>query len=295
MLAQADDEPIIIVDSEEAHERSLLLSDSQATLPVDEPLTRVTSATEFEEGGFAPTVMFRNHERLKPTRKSTGVFHSFPNTPNRSFANLAGEASCPTNLSATTSRSVSTIAVDEDEDEEDQSPVGLPHHRRNPTTPTSTRFQSLMRRSRRRAGRAWATFNEFMTVPLWAAILSLIVACVPQLQHTLEVHMQPVKGALASAGNCSIPVTLVVLGAYFYTPKEGSGKPSQSLLKGVRQIFSTRSRKSSVPLAPKPAVRPGETKTVVIAILSRMVIVPLLLMPLMALSTWYDWHAVFEE
>ncbi|KAI1783812.1 hypothetical protein LXA43DRAFT_1102101 [Ganoderma leucocontextum] len=28
------------------------------------------------------------------------------------------------------------------------------------------------------------------------------------------------KGAIAAAGNCSIPITLVILGAYFYSPPE---------------------------------------------------------------------------
>jgi hypothetical protein len=46
---------------------------------------------------------------------------------------------------------------------------------------------------------------------------------------------------------------------------------------------------------PKVEGRPGETKTVVIAILSRMIIVPLLLIPLMAVSSWYDWQEVFAE
>jgi predicted permease len=164
-------------------------------------------------------------------------------------------------------------------------------------------------------GRVWRTFNEFMTVPLWAAILSLIVACVPPLQHALEQHMRPVKGALSQAGNCSIPLTLVVLGAYFYTPKDTvEGGPaareralttvrsSGSLFDSVRDIFKLkrshqrgRLNGSASSVALQPQSRPGETKTVVIAILSRMIIVPMLLMPLLAVSTWYDWHAVFAE
>ncbi|KAL0574161.1 hypothetical protein V5O48_007789 [Marasmius crinis-equi] len=66
-----------------------------------------------------------------------------------------------------------------------------------------------------------------MTVPLWAALLSIIVALVPPFQHALDEHIRPVKGALTGAGNCSIPVTLVVLGAYFYPAKEeGEGVPT---------------------------------------------------------------------
>jgi len=152
-------------------------------------------------------------------------------------------------------------------------------------------------------------------MPLWAAILALIVACIQPLQHLLEDHMQPVKGALASAGNCSIPVTLVVLGAYFYSPKAStsnepigrtlpSKRSSGSLSERVREMFKlrtfwknrrrTRSSGSMSTMA-QPEARLGETKTVVIAITSRMILVPFLLMPLMAISTWYDWHAVFAD
>lgn len=151
-----------------------------------------------------------------------------------------------------------------------------------------------------------------MTVPLWAALLSLIVACVQPLQHALEEHMQPVKGALNSAGNCSIPLTLVILGAYFYVPEEGategktaaSAGSSGSLFHRLRNMLNLKKRwrhhrrvrsSGSISTLQKSEGRPGETKTVIIAILSRMIIVPLLLIPLMAVSTWYDWHAVFAE
>jgi predicted permease len=151
-----------------------------------------------------------------------------------------------------------------------------------------------------------------MTVPLWAALLSLIVACVQPVQHALEEHMQPVKGALNSAGNCSIPLTLVILGAYFYVPKEDptegktptSAGSSGSLFHRLRNMLNLKARwrhhrrirsSGSISTLQKPEGRPGETKTVIIAILSRMIIVPLLLIPLMALSAWYDWHAVFAE
>jgi len=152
-----------------------------------------------------------------------------------------------------------------------------------------------------------------MTVPLWASILALIVACIRPLQHLLEEHVQPVKGALGSAGDCSIPVTLVVLGAYFYSPQEASAhvpngrslaskRSSGSLSDRVREMFklkklwrNRRTRSSGSISTVKPDSRPGETKTVAIAIVSRMIIVPILLIPLMAVSSCYDWHAVFAD
>ncbi len=58
-----------------------------------------------------------------------------------------------------------------------------------------------------------------MTVPLWAAIASYIVACFDPVKHALEVHIAPLNEAINVAGKCAVPLTLVVLGAYFYVPE----------------------------------------------------------------------------
>jgi hypothetical protein len=72
-------------------------------------------------------------------------------------------------------------------------------------------------------------------------------------------------------------VTLVVLGAFFYTPPQ-----PQSATTG-----STNSKKES----DKAPAYPGENKTVFVAVISRMIIVPLLMMPFLALMAKYD---IFE-
>lgn len=301
----------------EDNETSLLLSSSEATIPPDDDeqqiFRRQESPTGFgdNEGsqhssGYLPAIVVEDADRLQAPRKRTHVFHSFPNTPSHSRLDLTTTEPTSPNSSPSQSPTADPHGLEYES--------SLPHHYdpSSPITPTSSAFQSFLRRSRRHLGRAWRTFNEFMTVPLWAAVLSLIVACVQPLQHALEEHMQPVKGALASAGNCSIPLTLVVLGAYFYTPKEdiSEGKTltmtrsSGSLFNRACNMFNLKTRwrnyrrvrsSGSMSTLPRPEARVGETKTVVIAILSRMVIVPLLLIPLMAASTWYDWHEVFAE
>ena len=163
------------------------------------------------------------------------------------------------------------------------------------------------------------TFREFMTVPLWAALASLVVACIPPLQHALDAHLPPVKGALASAGNCSIPVTLVVLGAYFYAPPDPAEERARAerlrererglrsasrtslLIESVKDMFSIKAAPArsesalGAPASAKPAARPGETRTVVVAILSRMIITPVVLLPLMVVSTKFDLQEVFAE
>ena len=130
--------------------------------------------------------------------------------------------------------------------------------------------------------------------------------------------MPPVTGALRSAGNCSIPLTLVVLGAYFYPSQDGAdgdhvavssrqgGKkklmvaPSAETLvpnmKGRWQLrsFSKFGNDADGETRARKAV-PGETKTVTIAVLSRMIITPLLLMPFVALAAKFGLHEVFAE
>lgn len=325
-MAQADEAIVapLVDEPEEDNETSLLLSGSETTMiPPDETeqqlfrrTTLVTSPGQMGEdgnhdlsNGYLPAIVVEDADRLKPQRTRSHFFHSFPNSPNQSRLNLVSETSSPGD--STPTQGSSTDAEDSEDD------PSLPSHRRarSPTVPTSSRRQSFFRRFRRQIRHGWKSFNEFMTVPLWAAVASLIVACIQPLQHALDQHMQPIKGALASAGNCSIPLTLIVLGAYFYKPKEtpeeaergrslSTKKSTGSLLKSVREALDLKSRwknhnrrrtEGSVSSIPKPEGQPGETRTVIIAILSRMVIVPLLLMPLMALSAWYDWQAVFAE
>ena len=129
-----------------------------------------------------------------------------------------------------------------------------------------------------------------MTVPLWSASLSLLVACIEPLKHALLNHLQPVDSAIANAGKCSVPLTLVVLGAYFYVPDEST--KTRTFLQSIRDLFR---RKKSVSQESQTESNPGETKTVILAVASRMIITPVLLIPGMKLATKYDFHEVFQE
>jgi hypothetical protein len=66
----------------------------------------------------------------------------------------------------------------------------------------------------------------------------------------------------------------VVLGAFFYTPPAPPSKEN-----GVSTSADSK---------PKSAAYPGENKTVFVAVISRMIIVPLLMMPFLALMAKYD-------
>lgn len=249
-----------------------------------------------------PSITVQDTSRANSDPK---LFYSFPNSPYHKAANLPRPASAST-----------TSVVASEEDEEDDGVLEFPARRRI-TEPTSSIWQSRQRRFRRKVGKLFRKICGFMTAPLLAALLSLIVACIRPLQHALEDHVQPIKGALTQAGNCSIPLTLVVLGAYFYTPpdpdQERSGRvalPSStsrrgrsistnwsqlSLVDNVREMFKMKKRSPSEESRAKQQVRPGETKTVIIAIMSRMIITPLLLLPMMALSTRFNLQKVFDE
>jgi hypothetical protein len=92
--------------------------------------------------------------------------------------------------------------------------------------------------------------------------------------------------AIKSAGNCSVPITLVVLGSYFVEDPEASGasKPRKSklILKKQASTTSTLRRKFSELFKrsekdPDEVVKskPGENRTVFVSVVSRMIVAPL--------------------
>ncbi|KAF5369074.1 hypothetical protein D9758_003057 [Tetrapyrgos nigripes] len=362
-----------------------------------------------------------------PRRRSSRFYNSFPNSPNQSFITLPGiqseaqsEVPSRTGSNDNSDEEYQSGSDDYDSNEEgattgaktntlnqlespDIHPSGIHAHAHSAPTPHRRRSQShyvrvtdpgptSLRKIKRHIYRLYITFIDFMTVPLWAAFLSIIVALVQPLQHVLDDHMAPVKGALTSAGNCSIPVTLIVLGGYFFKGKEmgdeganlskAKGKSDGKKANGVRETggvqgngygqglqmspsmlfeslkeaFLSKEEKArrrrrhlvedgddeesetsallsetenrhgdgetvtarrrinttalanghnSNPKAKKTRENddtqeedrphPGETRTVVIAVLARMVVTPLFLLPIMALSKYFDLQAVVDD
>ncbi|GAA5987970.1 hypothetical protein JCM5350_007839 [Sporobolomyces pararoseus] len=207
--------------------------------------------------------------REPPLRKKKArVFQSFPNTPAES---LNGG-----------SRASSVYGAQGYEDDGDASAF----------TKFGRGFNKRVWRPLKRFGRG---LKDFMTVPLWAALLSLVVACIPPLQHTLD-KIEPLKASLRSAGACSVPITLITLGAYFYSPSaptttsmintpEDSPEArvihksfSTQLLDRLRSPFASPSPSSSNSVSERRASS-GANRTVIVSVLSRMIIVPLVLIP----------------
>lgn len=243
-----------------------------------------------------PTIKVLSPPPLGMARRKTipHVFYSFPNTPTRSVIRLPDSSS--------DFQTPYGSDEEDDGDDDDEFPQARPV-----TEPTRSRLHSILRRTKRRIVKYVKALNEFMTVPLWAALASLIVACVAPLQEFLKNDVQPIRGALNNAGNCSIPLTLVVLGAYFYSPlseedKDLSGRwevtrsdSTQSFASSIRSMLKFTNASKGKRRSRGIDSKPGETKTVIIAIVSRMIITPALLMPLIILCAKYDWHEVFEE
>lgn len=241
-----------------------------------------------------PTFERRPTAHREPTARA---FRSFPNTPGGSRVNLAPD-SPPSPLLAPPSE----LSGSDNEDEDALS-----------FSTRASRRPSLASRMWRGTKKGLRAFNDFMTMPLYASIVSIIVALWPALQHALDVHITPVKGAVGQLGNCSIPITLVVLGAYFYREKpkeeeedvddvEPRGRApvraeGESWWRRSKSLFSLRSfvggkasKRSKSEAAPR-----GEGRTVFVAIASRMIVVPALVLPFMAWGASVDQPPVFEE
>lgn len=153
-----------------------------------------------------------------------------------------------------------------------------------------------------RTGRSiWGKVTDFMTPPLWASVLSLIVALNQPLQDVLGVHLRPIRYAITQAGDCSIPLTLVVLGAYFHRPPDNSefppSEPKASLVGRFRRIFRLGGRKGNrgTQLHATRVRNRAEGRTVFVSILARMVIAPALLLPLVVFGQLQGYPRVFRD
>ena len=285
MLSQADSE----VAELESNESTPLLGDSACDSGYSRS-TPLTWESSLEEDAKSPRIISQlevPRRRPSPLRQNIQFPRSYPDSPNRSRVDLDQYGTGTSD----------DCVVD----------MELPSFNQlSDSNLTGTIGRCFVR--------YWTAFNDFMTAPLWAASASLMVATIPVLQHWLQFHGTAVSNAISSAGNCSIPITLVVLGAYFYpqpleaqttylasdvpnmTTSDSSASALSLPLLRALQCLSTREAQSNQSIAlTRYHYRKGETKTVIIAILSRMVLTPVVLIPLLAFHAKYGFTAVFEE
>lgn len=263
LLSRAD---TILQPEGSAEERTPLLENSTTLTSPPSSSTLVNDIDRYDESDCQdPILPFKNNTSLfPPANQNRAFYNSFPNSPNDSRIVLP--------------------RYDSVSDTENEAEAILPTH---------SRFKHYLHHSWRHITRAGAILNNFMTVPLWSALLSLLVACIEPLKHALLNHLQPIDNAIANAGKCSVPLTLVVLGAYFYVPDESTKtRTFMQLIRDMRHVFR---RKNSLSQDNQIKRNPGETKTVILAVASRMIITPALLIPGMALAAKNDWHEVLQE
>jgi hypothetical protein len=91
-----------------------------------------------------------------------------------------------------------------------------------------------------------------------------------------------VNSAIKSAGNCSVPITLIVLGSYFVeAPEDAPAKPTRksalkkhaSTTSSLRQKFAELFKSSDK--SDDVKAKPGENRTVFVSVVSRMIVAPL--------------------
>lgn len=80
-------------------------------------------------------------------------------------------------------------------------PVSL-RRRKSPNSPPSSRFRSVIHQAKHRSKAILKSVNAFMTVPMYAALLSIFIAMIPPLQHLMQ-KAKPLEQAIKSAGACS--------------------------------------------------------------------------------------------
>ena len=173
--------------------------------------------------------------------------------------------------------------------------------------PVWSRKNTFAQRVARTGGTICRKVTNFMTPPLWASVASIMVALYQPLQHIISSHLRPLRGAITQAGDCSIPLTLVVLGAYFHRAPEKAKLPAPDDLESqratplsqLRKIFCLESENRMGPIRLEADTsrlgNSGEGRMVFAIILARMFIVPLLLLPLVVLGARQGSPGVFKE
>ena len=315
--------------SHQHFERSLLNSASHPTYSSTTSNERLLPLTQ--DLLNSPNQHFHRRFTMGPRTGPKFFYHSFPNTPVRS-------------LSPTATPPLIDVTSEEhqqpENDEWGNDRPRLPYAGVTPPTPSG--WRSCACGMRDTILKTLKRFHEFMTIPLYAALASFIVALIPSLQHFMMEHVTPVRGFLTSAGACSIPVTMIVLGAYFYNApqdklpesstaiidaevdedlsivSEDDADPEQGREASLSRSAMNTSQLSIITLAEsvkgalkmrslrrrfndrgkgkvESGERPGETTTVVIACLARMIVTPLIILPVMGVLALNNVHPLFEE
>ncbi|KAG0149834.1 hypothetical protein CROQUDRAFT_713729 [Cronartium quercuum f. sp. fusiforme G11] len=122
---------------------------------------------------------------------------------------------------------------------------------------------------------------RFMTATLYSSLLAFIVVCIPQVQTFLG-GIEPLRSGLKFAGDVAVPLTLIVLGAYFHTPTKSENKIEQP--SGSVEVDAQEKGFGSLELeadTPDYSFSKSDRPTVFVGIVARQVFAPAVLIPVL--------------
>lgn len=108
---------------------------------------------------------------------------------------------------------------------------------------------------------------DLLNAPLISSLLAIIVACITPLQQRLA-KVQPLRDFISMAASVAIPLTLVLLGAFFHRPNGDKKHPIDEPKQLPNQL--------------KPSAR-VVLKDIGLIVLVRQLIVPALLLPILGI------------
>lgn len=194
-----------------------------------------------------------SHPRPSPLSRRHAHWHTHPHSHLPAVPTSLGdqsESEYSDELETTEDDSEDTIAlrsepIDTGFSTEAEDPVSAPTPAPLPSSPSSvSNVHSMLRWDRETSSSPCCLFTRLLAIlaslspPLIASLLALFCVLVPPIQRLLisEV-MIPFKGALNNAGGCSIPLTLIVLGGWFWDgetkPKVRGRRVAEGEVKGV--------------------------------------------------------------
>lgn len=110
--------------------------------------------------------------------------------------------------------------------------------------------------------------SELLNPPLLSSIAAIIVACIPPFQHSLA-KVKPLREFISTAGAVAIPLTLVLLGAFFYRPPNDTKPQADHEKTQLEKEKRIQSRRTLI--------------VITLTLLARHVVTPLIILPLLAL------------
>lgn len=122
--------------------------------------------------------------------------------------------------------------------------------------------------------------GELLNPPLISSLAAIIVACIPPLQSGLS-KVKPLREFISTAGAVAIPLTLVLLGAFFYRPPKEGKSTTEEEKTDLRKEKRRESRQKMM--------------DIVLTLLARHIVTPLIMLPILAVICQHSSMDVFHD